>query len=107
MGYKIPMLGWLPDPLDPRDLTVRAPEVVRSMDAIMPRLSPRGAVVAAAGPVASSVGPLRVDLRKWCSSVENQGSVGSCTANAVVGAYEYFQRRTTGENVEASRFFLY
>lgn len=108
MSYKIPRLGWLPDPLDPRDLTVRAPEVARSLDAIMPRISPRGAVVAAAaGAVATSAGPLRVDLRKWCSLVEDQGNVGSCTANAVVGAYEYFQRRTTGENVEASRFFLY
>nr|WP_255671984.1 C1 family peptidase [Corallococcus sp. AS-1-6] len=50
---------------------------------------------------------MRVDLRPWCSAVENQGNIGSCTANAVVGLYEYFQRRMTGENVEASRFFLY
>ncbi|RKH70197.1 hypothetical protein D7X96_12675 [Corallococcus interemptor] len=106
MSYEIPRLGWLPDPLDPRDLTVRAPEVQRSLSAVMPRLSPKGAVGAeAAG--ATPVGPLRVDLRKWCSAVENQGQVGSCTANAVVGLYEYFQRRTTGENIEASRFFLY
>ncbi|NPC52075.1 hypothetical protein D7X99_40280 [Corallococcus sp. AB032C] len=105
MSYKIPRLGWLPDPLDPRDLTVRAPEVKRSLSAVMPRLSPKGAVGAAAG--ATSVGPLRVDLRKWCSAVEDQGQIGSCTANAVVGLYEYFQRRMTGENIEASRFFLY
>jgi C1A family cysteine protease len=48
-----------------------------------------------------------VDLRQWCSTIENQGSLGSCTANAGVGMYEYFERRTTGRYVDGSRLFLY
>jgi C1A family cysteine protease len=48
-----------------------------------------------------------VDLRAWCSPVENQGSLGSCTANAGVGVVEYFERRAFGKHIDASRLFLY
>ena len=51
--------------------------------------------------------PASVDLRQWCSPVENQGSLGSCTANAGVGMLEYFERRTTGKYIAGSRLFLY
>lgn len=51
--------------------------------------------------------PASVDLRQWCSPVENQGSLGSCTANAGVGMLEYFERRTTGKYIDGSRLFLY
>ncbi len=51
--------------------------------------------------------PLSVDLRQWCSPVENQGSLGSCTANAGVGMLEYYERRTTGKHIDGSRLFLY
>jgi C1A family cysteine protease len=51
--------------------------------------------------------PASVDLRRWCSPVENQGSLGSCTANAGVGMLEYFERRTTGKHIDGSRLFLY
>jgi hypothetical protein len=33
--------------------------------------------------------PSRVDLRKWCSPIEDQRKTNSCCANAVVGAMEY------------------
>ena len=33
--------------------------------------------------------PPRVDLRQYCSPVENQSQSNSCCANAAVGAYEY------------------
>ena len=36
--------------------------------------------------------PDRIDLRGLCSPVEDQGVVGSCAANAVVGALVYHQR---------------
>ncbi len=49
----------------------------------------------------------RVDLRKWCSPVENQGSLGSCTAHAGVGVIEYFQNRAFGKYTNGSRLFLY
>lgn len=34
-----------------------------------------------------------VDLSSHCSSVKNQGAIGSCTAHAGVGLMEYFYRR--------------
>ncbi len=48
-----------------------------------------------------------VDLRAWFSPIENQGSLGSCTANAGVGLLEYYERRAFGKHVDASRLFLY
>jgi C1A family cysteine protease len=51
--------------------------------------------------------PSQVDLRVWCSPVEDQGNLGSCTANAGVGLLEYFERRAFGLHLDASRLFLY
>jgi C1A family cysteine protease len=48
-----------------------------------------------------------VDLRQWCSPVEHQLNLGSCTANAGVGMIEYFERRAFGKHIDASRLFLY
>ncbi len=48
-----------------------------------------------------------IDLRKWCSPIEDQGQLGSCTANAGVGLYEYFERRAFGKYIDGSRLFLY
>ena len=35
--------------------------------------------------------PPAVDLSPMCSPVEDQGEIGSCTANSVAGALEYHQ----------------
>lgn len=51
--------------------------------------------------------PSKQDLRKWCSPVEDQKSLGSCTANAGVGMIEYFEKRAEGKYIDASRLFLY
>ncbi|MEM1149190.1 MAG: C1 family peptidase [Pseudomonadota bacterium] len=51
--------------------------------------------------------PERVDLRGLCSPVENQGGVGSCAANAAVGAMEYLQRRQKAPEIDLSRLFVY
>ena len=51
--------------------------------------------------------PAVVDLRKWCSSVEDQGNLGACTAHAVAGVVEYFENRTYGKYIDISRIFLY
>jgi C1A family cysteine protease len=49
-----------------------------------------------------------VDLRPYMTQVENQGKVGSCTANAAAGAYEYLVKRHLGYDAfEASRLFIY
>ena len=51
--------------------------------------------------------PDRVDLRGLCSPVENQGHVGSCTANATVGALEYHMRLAKQPMTDLSRLFVY
>jgi C1A family cysteine protease len=87
-------LGWLPDLPDFRDYTQDHP-------AIQPLLEATGA---AAAPPAL---PASVDLRPWCSPIEDQGAIGSCTAHAGVGLVEYFERRAFGRHLDASRLFLY
>ena len=49
----------------------------------------------------------RVDLRGEFPPIEDQGSLGSCTANAGVGLVEYFERKASGNHIDASRLFLY
>jgi C1A family cysteine protease len=51
--------------------------------------------------------PAKVDLRKWCSPIEDQGQLGSCTADAGAGRMEYFERHAFGTHLGASRLFLY
>jgi len=52
--------------------------------------------------------PVSVDLRKGCTPVEDQGNLGSCTANALVGCLEYLDNTDSdNEYVDWSRLFLY
>lgn len=48
-----------------------------------------------------------VDLRPFLSPIENQESIGSCTAHSVMGLIEYLQIATRGDYVDGSRLFLY
>ncbi|TFH48771.1 MAG: cysteine protease, partial [Bacteroidia bacterium] len=43
--------------------------------------------------------PAKVDLRQWCSPVEDQGKLGSCAAQAAAGVVEYFERRAYGKYI--------
>ena len=51
--------------------------------------------------------PASVDLRATCSGVENQGQLGSCTANALVGNLEFLERKAGQPAVNLSRLFVY
>ncbi len=51
--------------------------------------------------------PLKVDLRQYCSPVEDQGEQGSCTAHAIVGLREYMEIQAGQTLVPLSRAFLY
>ncbi|HYW21372.1 MAG TPA: C1 family peptidase [Nodularia sp. (in: cyanobacteria)] len=51
--------------------------------------------------------PASVDLREWCSPIEDQGKINSCTAHAAVTLFEYFQKRSSGKYLDLSRLFLY
>src|ERR1041385_1508152 len=51
--------------------------------------------------------PAHVDLRGDCSPVENQGQLGSCTANALVGALELLEKKAGHAVCDLSRLFIY
>jgi len=51
--------------------------------------------------------PSKVDLRAHCSPVENQGQLGSCTANALVGNLEFLERKAGHAPANLSRLFIY
>lgn len=51
--------------------------------------------------------PPAVDLSPMCSPIEDQGGVGSCTANSVAGALEYHQILHRHPMTDLSRLFMY
>lgn len=57
--------------------------------------------------------PSAIDLRKdvrdknYFTPVEDQGELGSCTANAVIGLVEYLIKAEAKETINLSRLFLY
>ena len=48
-----------------------------------------------------------VDLRPSFPTIEDQGALGSCTANAALALLEYFEKRAVGRYLDASRLFVY
>jgi len=88
-------MGWLRDLPDFRDYTAEN-------ETVKPQLEAIGAADAEAVQL-----PATVDLRQYCSPIENQLSLGSCTANAAAGLVEYFERRAHGRFIDASRLFIY
>jgi C1A family cysteine protease len=56
---------------------------------------------------APAVIPQTVDLRKQCSKVEDQGQLGSCTANALVGNLELLEIKSATSFIDLSRLFVY
>ncbi|MBI5117900.1 cysteine protease [Candidatus Poribacteria bacterium] len=100
-------MGWLPDYPSFKDYPV-------THDVVSPRLRMLGqkdSVKTMLNKV--GVGDFKaklatsVDLRQWCSPIENQLNLGSCTAHAGVGIVEYFENRAFGRYLDASRLFLY
>jgi C1A family cysteine protease len=87
-------MGWVPDLPDHRDFTAES-------EHIAPLLAKTGV----GAPPAKL--PATADLRPWCSPIEDQGQLGSCTANAGAGMIEYFERRAFGKHIDGSRLFLY
>ena len=51
--------------------------------------------------------PASVDLRPLCSKVEDQGALGSCTANALVGNLEMLVKKAGKPVTDLSRLFVY
>ena len=90
-------MGWIPDHPDIRDYTKETPDVRASFGARRPGAVGKG----------RPRRPAVIDLRAWCPGVEDQGGLGSCTAQAGAGLVEYYERRAFGRHVDASRLFLY
>lgn len=51
--------------------------------------------------------PTEVDNRKWCSAIQAQGTLGSCTAQAAISMMEYMQNKVYGSYQDGSRLFVY
>ncbi len=102
-------LGWLPDYPDFRDYTIDQNAVAPKLQLLKQEKSikdMRELVGVAETGKRLSVSA-SVDLRQWCSPIEDQGSLGSCTAQAGAGVVEYFEKRAFGKYIDASRLFLY
>lgn len=91
--------GYLPDPPDHRDYTYKT-KVIREMyEKVFKRDIRQIQNVEVTAP--------SVDLRKWCSSIENQNGFNSCTAHAGIGLVEFFVKKARNKDFKASPFFLY
>lgn len=49
----------------------------------------------------------KVDLRSLCSAVEDQGNLGSCTAQALAGNLEFIDNKIDSIYTDVSRLFIY
>jgi len=85
--------GWLPPVPDMRDYTVETKNIKN--------------IAKDLGIVKTLSLPATVDLRNWCSPIENQLNLGSCTAHAGMGIVEYFEKRAYGKHIDGSRLFVY
>jgi len=75
--------GWIPDLPDQRDYLYRA---IHPVPGILPPA---------------------VDLRECCSAIEDQGRLGSCTANALAGVLEFLELKDGVAFKDLSRLFIY
>ena len=73
--------GWVPDRPDQRDYLYKAIRPVVRL-------------------------PEKMDLREFCSSVENQEALGSCTANALVGNLEFLDKKDQSNSRSCCRQLL-
>jgi C1A family cysteine protease len=106
--------GWIRDLPDFRDNTPGSVELSQKQQdrgvkepvrAVLQRINDKSKLSAKAK--TSAAKSTKEDLRAWCSPIEDQGQLGSCTANAGIGLYEYFERRANGKYMDGSRLFLY
>lgn len=101
-------MGWRRDYPDFRDYTMIHDEVdpkskaLGQKDSVKTMFNKIGL-----GKPAEAELPTEIDLKDWCSPIEDQGQLGSCTANAGVAMVEYFEKRAFGKHIDASRLFLY
>jgi C1A family cysteine protease len=83
MNRSLTHYGWKPDFPDQRDFKFAAPE-----------------------PILANL-PTSVDLRGNCPPVYDQGQLGSCTANAIAGAFQFESMKQNDPAFTPSRLFIY
>ncbi|MGE5376939.1 MAG: C1 family peptidase [Bacteroidota bacterium] len=98
--------GWFRDLPDFRDYTVETEEPKAKAKGIR-TIKASARKMGVASPAAPAKLPVCVDFRVRCSPIEDQGQLGSCTANATVGLLEYFERQACGNYIDHSRLFVY
>src|SRR5947209_17444087 len=99
--------GYLPDVPSVKDYVSETQQVADLMKKTRSARLLSGVSASASGAAAAPALNPSVDLRQFCSPIEDQGRLGSCTANAAAGLVEYFERRAFGKFVDASRLFIY
>jgi C1A family cysteine protease len=102
-----PGMGWIRDLPSILDYTVSSDRVPAKLKALGQEHSIKDmlAKIGVAAPAKKL--PATKDLRQWCSPIEDQGSLGSCTAHAGVGMLEFYEKKAFNNYIDASRLFLY
>lgn len=108
----LPGMGYLPDIPSVKDFTESTPEIAgllrkTALRAQAPEATAGKPAGRGGGAAAAPAGATKVDLRARFSPIEDQGQLGSCTANAAVALVEYYERRASGKHIDASRLFVY
>lgn len=106
---EVKKLGWIKDYPDIRDFdlstTEPSPTALRTGQefTVHAMLDSIGIAKALEAPRL----PKKVDNRRFCSPIKDQGNIGSCTAFAAVGMYEYYQKKAFGTYIDGSELFVY
>lgn len=82
-------MGWLADPPDYRDYTANSTDAdppAGQTENVYELLSKVGVT----SPEPEDKLAAKIDLRDGFAPIEDQGALGSCTANAAAGVLEYF-----------------
>jgi C1A family cysteine protease len=110
-GYKVKRFGWLKDYPSIKDYGPRETEekLISELRLTSGQKDSRVRTILQLGAKTSKreALPIRVDNRKYCSPVKDQGQLGSCTANMAANMYEYMCKRGKTSYVELSRLFIY
>lgn len=88
-------MGWQPDLPDCRDFDLKSKTIKEGLKQVDSAI------------LNSDKPDSRHHNIQYCSPIEDQGALGSCTAQAVVGLMEYMMRRSSNRHIDGSRLFVY